>query len=47
VLVTLWGRYDLTAEVIAIVVISGLLLSGLPVVHELVFHAARARSGED
>jgi hypothetical protein len=47
VLVTLWGRYDLTAEVIAIVVISGLLLSGLPVVHELVFHAARAPRQND
>ena len=47
VLITLWGRYDLTPEVIGVVAVSGLLLSGLPVVHELVFHAARAPRRND
>lgn len=47
VLITLWGRYDLTPELIGIVVVCGLLLSGLPVVHELVFHAARSPRRND
>jgi hypothetical protein len=41
VLITLWGRYDLTLPLVGIVVAAGLLLSGLPIVHELIFHAAR------
>lgn len=43
VLITLWGRYEMSLPVIGIVVCCGLLLSGLPIIHELVFHAAPAR----
>ncbi|MBX7248889.1 MAG: hypothetical protein K1X35_07525 [Caulobacteraceae bacterium] len=42
VLITLWGRYEFTLPLIGVVVAAGLLLSGLPIVHELIFHAARA-----
>ena len=42
VLITLWGRYDLTPPLVGVVVAAGLLLSGLLIVHELIFHAARS-----
>lgn len=44
VLITLWGRYDLTPQIIGVVAAAGLLLSGLPIIHELIFHAARDRA---
>jgi hypothetical protein len=44
VLITLWGRYELTPPLVGVVVGSGLLLAGLPIVHELIFHAARQRA---
>ena len=40
VLITLWGRHELDAQTVGVVVGAGLLLSGLPIVHELIFHAA-------
>ena len=46
VLITLWGRHDLTLPTIGIVVGAGLLLSAVPIVHEWVFHAAPARGRE-
>jgi hypothetical protein len=47
VLITLWDRYELTPLLVGVVVVAGLLLAGLPVVHELVFHAARAPRRND
>lgn len=40
VLITLWGRYDLTLETVGVIVGAGLLLAGLPIIHELIFHAS-------
>ncbi len=47
VLITMWGRYEFTLPLIGVVVAAGLLLAGLPIVHELIFHAAPARRRRD
>jgi hypothetical protein len=46
VLITLWGRYDLNVAVVGVVVGAGLLLSGAPIIHEMIFQAARARPSD-
>jgi hypothetical protein len=38
VMVTLHGRYEITPVICVVLFAAGLLLAGVPIVHELIFH---------